>query len=219
MNRYCSLILVAFLCAALAIAGCTTPAGTPAPATPAPAATPASLALTPSDVPAGYVLTESRQKNATDVSKLAISLGWQAGYAVLYTNSSAPPGSRDIIVQTITTYSESNIPDIVKLVNQQDRSFSDMTFTDLQVSGLGANSGGFVGIIQSSEPVVLAAETTSALSSVSLTGSTSMAVSGQNFAEVYFAKGSTFEVIRMTGPHASGEAVTALARTACEKIP
>jgi hypothetical protein len=93
-----------------------------------------------------------------------------------------------------------------------------MSFTDLTVTGLGAASGGFVGVVKA-QPMVMAEETPRAFSTISLRESPSQGVSGQDFSEVFFAKGSTVEVIRMTGPHASGRTVAELAHTAYTKIP
>lgn len=217
------LILAAIVCTALTVAGCTTTTTPAAPATPAPATTLASLALTPAEVPPGYVLTESREKNATELSSLAMDLGWQAGYVVKYTNSSAASGSRDVILHTITTYPKSSMPDIITYVSMADRSYGDITYTDLKMEGMGRNGGGFVGRVKpGSQPVamIIIPTTESPLSAGErLVPASSPVNYGQDLAEVYFSKGTTFEVIRMSGPHASGEEVLNLAGTAYAKIP
>jgi hypothetical protein len=223
MKGHCFLILALLAGAALAFAGCTTPSAPAATPTAAPAPSLASLALTQSDLPAGYVMTESRQKNASELSPLAMKLGWQDGYIAKFTNSTAPAGSQDIILQTITTYPESSMPNVLEYVSKADRSYSDIAYTDLTLAGLGKNGGGFAGKVRAGDQpaaMIIVPTTASPLSSAERLSSTPQSVPyGQNLAEVYFARGTTFEVIRMSGPHASGEEVLKLAQVAYSKIP
>jgi hypothetical protein len=215
VSRY--LILTALVCAMLASSGCSTTSSsapaTPASATPAPAATLALLALTPADVPPGYTQTGSREKNAAEVSRLALDLGWQAGYVVTFTNNSAGPDDRTTVVQTLTVYPENSIPGVIGVIVRQERSDTDMTFSDIPAPGIGDTSGGFTGkaharlivtTYDNSNPLAPAAARTEPK---------------QDFAEIYFSKGSIFEVIRMTGHGLDAATVTTLARTAYAKIP
>jgi hypothetical protein len=214
-SRY--LILCAFVCAVLAASGCSTTGSSasaaPASATPYPAVTLAPLALTPADAPQGSTLTGSREKDAAEVSRLALDLGWQAGYVVTFTNNSAGPDGQTTIVQTLTAYPEKSIPGVIGVVIRQEQSGTDMTFSDIPAPGLGDTSGGFTGkahprsivtMNDNSNPLIPVAAKTEPK---------------QDFAEVYFSKGPIFEVIRMTGPGSDAVTVTTLARMAYAKIP
>ncbi|MDD1686065.1 hypothetical protein [Methanoregula sp.] len=222
MDRFHSLILVVIVMALLAGAGCTTttpssPADQAA-ATPAPVSALASLALTPSEVPAGYVLTSTTERTPAEMSPMAISLGWQGGYSVVYTNSSASSGSQDRIFQNLTTYTVTRIPEVVALISQQEQAGTDIVITNI-TPGFGENSGGYIG--KTPSQMSINAQRELSLDTHSLLGGSSSAVAQptEDFAMVYFSKGTTMEVIRMTGPHTSAEAITAIARTAYAKIP
>ena len=215
MDHMHYLLLGVIVCAVLAVTGCTAATSSnpvAAAVTPASAPTLALLSLTSSDVPAGYVFTSGAEKNVSDIDRLALDLGWQGGYAVTYTNRSAEPGNQDIIVQTITTYPAKNIPRIMGIIVQQESADTAMNYTDMADPGIGEISGGFTGTLRSQKNVN-ADEREPLMPGLAATGVS------RNFAEVYFSKGTTFEVIRMTGPHANTAEVTALARTASAKIP
>ncbi|MCK9631880.1 MAG: hypothetical protein M0R30_09575 [Methanoregula sp.] len=231
MNNHGSLILALLVCAALAIAGCTT-TDTSAPATPVPAATatysPAtslsSLSLDRTDLPEGYVLTVTRQKNATEMGSLAKTLGWRAGYVVEYTDTKEVPGkSPFVVLQSLATYPESNMPDIIEYINRTDRSYSDLVYTDLRLSGLGENYRGFAAGVRNPglPPAVTTASGTSVpLSATGLTiENADQNTLGQDFVEIVFSKGTTLEVIRMSGPVVDDKAAIAIAQKAYQKIP
>ncbi|MDD4138242.1 MAG: hypothetical protein PHT99_10190 [Methanoregula sp.] len=216
MNIFRYLLLAALMCAVLTASGCTSSSGPSAPATTVPAAAPsvplASLALAPSDIPAVYTLTESRQKTAADVSSLALELGWQAGYAVIYTNTSAASSDEGTIVQTITVYPVTGIPGITGVIDKQERLDSDMVFSDIPDPGVGDTSGGYVG--KARADLVLKTDFSDPLAKEA-----AITENRPDVAELWFSKGSIFEVIRITGPGADIPTVTALARTAYAKIP
>ncbi len=216
MNNH--LILATLVCAVLAASGCTTPAGPSAPAAlppsaPVPAPSPAALALAPADVPAPYALTGTREKNATEVSRLALDLGWKAGYVVTFTNTSAGPEGTGTIVQTITVYPEKSIPGVIGVIEKEERADTGMTFSDIPAPGIGDASGGFTA--RAHAQLLLKTEG----SSNPLEPESVQTEPAQDFAEVYFSKGPVLEVIRMTGPGAGAATVTAIARTAYAKIP
>jgi hypothetical protein len=224
-SRY--LILAALVCAALAVAGCTTAPAAPAtPSTPAPAVSLPAIAFTPADLPTGYVLTMDRQKNVSELSELAMRLGWQAGYIVEYTDSRSPEGRQNVISQTLTTYPESSMQDVIAYISKVDHSYPDLIYTDIPLKGLGLpeNSRIFVGGYNPPEvqaQVMLAVPTTAnPLSSADvLTPASSREPNGQGFVEVIFSKGTTLEVIRMSGPTPNDREMIALAQKAYQKIP
>jgi len=214
MNRSRYLIPAVLLCALLAAAGCTAGTVPSAPATPA-AASPslalASLALMPAEVPAGYVLTERREKDAADMGSLALQLGWQAGYATTYTNTSSGPDKRTTIVQTIAVYPEKNIPGIISVIEKQERSDSNMSYSDIPSPGVGDISGGFTAKAQA--PMILRTGTASLLASKA-----TITAPLPDVAEVWFSKGTIFEDIRVAGPGADAATVTELARVAFTRM-
>ena len=216
MNSHGYLILAALVCAALAIAGCTSgtaPSVTPATPAPVPSSTLASLALTPADVPAGYTLTQSSDKSTEQMGALALELGWQSGYYVLFTNNSVHPVGRATILQSIAVYQAESMSGVMGLIGKQEHAVTGMNVTDIPSPGIGTASGGVIAV---SAPQTLAAETTSPLPKIT---ESSQVVYQEGYVEVYFSKGSTLEVIRMTGPGADAATVTSLARTAYAKMP
>jgi len=217
---------VLLVCAALAGAACTstTPSASPGQSSPVtPVSTElsvplASLALTPADVPAGYVLTESRAKNRSEVGSLAGSLGWGEGYVVQYTDSSGGSMNTTTILQTITTYPAKNIPSIIGIISKEEQDFSDMSFTTIPSPGIGDTSGGYVGRAHAG-PSAGEDGTGSPVSSTAISGGSGQTSVKPDVAEVYFSRGGTLEVIRVTGPGADAATVTGLARNAAARIP
>jgi hypothetical protein len=217
---------VLLVCAALAGAACTStiPSASPGLSSPvtlnsAVLSVPlSSLALTPEDVPAGYVLTESRAKNSSEVGSLAISLGWQEGWVVGYTNSTGGFLNTSGIVQTITLYPKSNIPGIIGVISRQEQSDKDITFTEIAAPGIGDTSGGYVGRAHSGM-VIKQDDAGSPFSSSLVSGGSLHTEFKQDVAEVYFARDGILEVIRVTGPGADAATVTGLARNAAARIP
>ena len=51
--------------------------------------------------------------------------------------------SQATIVQTITVYPEKSIPGMIGAIGKQERSDTDMTFSDIPCSGIGDISGGY----------------------------------------------------------------------------
>jgi len=218
MRIFPYLILAFLLCGALAVAGCTTSTTSPPPVTATAISLP-SIAIDRTDLPDGYVLTMSRVKNESDVSSLARTLGWQAGYVVQYTKSS-DPGT--VVIHSLAGYPEDSMPDVVEYVNTADRSYADLKYFDIVVTGLGNNSRAFIGYIPNSSEVVAGTTTpasgTLPSAAVAIEGSET-ATYGQNFVEIVFAKGDILEVIRISGPVIDDKEAIAIAQKAYAKIP
>lgn len=215
-SRY--LIVALVLCAALLIAGCTQGPKSPAPASPAPPATAglAQLLIGPSDVPANFTLVESRAKSPEDLGSLATDLGYEGGYVARYSTPAADQSGSTNITQSIAIYPEKNIPSLITLVNKQDRSDPDLSYSDLPVPGLGNDSHGFFG--SATARIIVKPTNQNPLA----TGPGSYDVTvvyTREVAEVIFAKGTTFEVIRMEGPGANATITQGLAEKAFLKIP
>jgi len=212
------LVLAMILCGALAASGCTSSTAHPPPVTASAISLP-SIALDRTDLPEGYVLTMSKTKNMSDVSPLAQSLGWQAGYAVEYTKSSAPG---TVVLHSLAGYKESSMPDVIEYVNRADRSCSDLNYYDIAVTGMGNNSRAFVGYMpnQNQIPVITIAPAAGPLSSVavSMEGTNTMTC-GQGYVEIIFAKGNILEVIRISMPVIDDKEAIAIAQKAYKKIP
>ncbi len=211
------LILVILLCGILAVAGCTSATKSP-PATTATAVSLPSIAIDRTDLPEGYVLTMSKVKNASDVSPLAQSLGWQAGYVTAYTKSAAPG---TVVLHSLAGYPAARMPDVIDYVNKADRSCSDLEYFDITVTGIGNNSRAFIGYIPNKDRVpVITVPATGPLSNVavSMEGSKTMTC-GQGYLEIIFTKGNVLEVIRFTGPVIDDKEAIAIAQKAYQKIP
>ena len=206
----------------LAIAGCTTETAVFPKATHAPALSLPPLALDRADLPEGYVLTMARQKDAGDVSTLAHDLGWQAGYVEEYMESTAPEGSRVVIRHTLATYPEDSMPVVLDYVTRADQTCSDLRYFNITVSGLGETGRGFVGYVPGSESAANLTAVRSAYGPPGITGvvgnNTTQENCGEHFIEIIFAKGTTLEVIRVTGSVPGDKDVIALARKAYAKL-
>lgn len=212
------LVLAILLCGALAASGCTSGTANPPPVTATAISLP-SIALDRTDLPEGYVLTMSKTKNVSDVSPLAQSLGWQAGYAVEYTKSTAPG---TVVLHSLAGYKESSMPDVIDYVNRADRSCSDLNYYDIAVTGIGNSSRAFIGYMPNQDqiPVITIAPAAGPLDAVAISkeGSSTMTC-GQNYVEIIFTKGNVLEVIRFNGPVIDDKEAIAIAQKAYKKIP
>jgi len=203
-------LFVLLLTGLLLGAGCTQQgAGT---ATPAAAPSLSAYALTAADAPANFTLTESRAKTPEEVGNLAKSLGWNGGYMVTFTGPKDSPTGATSITQTITTYPAAKMSDIAALIETNDRGDNELTFTDLQSPGLGENSRAFSG--RAIGQIVMRENNDNPLVQGSMKGTFK-----QNMVEIIFAKGSTLEVLRMTGADADPATLMKLAQKAYAKIP
>lgn len=196
--------------------GCTkaeSPAAIPATQVPsAPASSLSSYALTAADAPVNYTLTESRAKAPDEVGSLARNLGWAGGYVVKYSGQPDDRMGPTTITQTITTYPAANMQEILALTDTNDRSDKELTITALPSPGLGQDSRAFSG--KAISQIVMREKTDSPLDTGTLQGSFK-----QDIVQIIFAKGSTIEVLRMSGPHADYAMLKSLAEKAYAKIP
>jgi len=220
MNVHNFLVLAILVCTTLAVAGCTTAPASPVTPTHSPAVSLPSLAIDRNDLADGYVLTMSKEKNATDVSDLARTLGWKGGYVVQYTKTTAPT---NVVLHSLATYPENSMPDVIEYINRTDRSYTDLNYYDISVPGLGKDSRAFVGFNpnQGQLPTVIPASANDPLATtvLSMKGTTEN-VYGQNFfLEIIFANGTTLEVIRMSGDTMEIKEAIAIAQKAYSKIP
>ncbi len=207
------LIITILVCFFILAAGCTVRDTQGVNTEPGPALLPLqSMVLAPSDLPQNFTLVESRAKNATDVGNLALSLGWQQGYSVRYASSPKDGTGSSEILQTIALYPEKNIPAVAELIERQERSDNNMTFSNMSLLSLGNYSHAFSGketvrIFNTSEDVFLL-EYGSAKETIQ-----------QDFVEIIFSKGDILEIIRFTGPGSDFSTLSRLAQKAYSKIP
>jgi len=213
------LIFAVITCAIVICAGCTgttSPPASPASGQASATAGLAQLALAPADVPQNFTLVSAAARNPDEVSSLARNLGWQGGYTVRYTGPVGPNGVPAEIVQSIAVYPAGAIPDLMALADRQDRSDTDLSYTNLTPGTVGAASRGFSG----KAPAGLYIKPTNANPLVSGPEHHDVSTALKtDVAEILFSKGDVFEVIRMTGPGADEQAVTALAEKAYARIP
>jgi HAMP domain-containing protein len=179
-------------------------------AAPAPSLT--DIALTAADAPANYTYAGSRIKTADEIGDLAKSLGWQDGFVVRFTGMTENPAGTTEIVQTITTYPEKSMPEIVTLVDTNDRADPELAITILPPPGFGENSHAFIG--SAGLQIVMQGNSDNPMISASRQDRV-----GQDMVEIIFARGSTLEVMKMTGPDADYATLSALAEKAYAKLP
>jgi len=216
--RLSSCIVILLLAGAVVFAaGCTQETSPARPATPVPLKTPdlPDLAITSSDLPACFSLEEHQVKSSADVGDLAKDLGWRAGYGVTYT-CPAEGTEPTVILHSLATYPAANMPGIATMVDKQDRpagylsedlSFPDQGITmrgfyreagSVQVSGIPMGANLLTGESKNVETDTLAAS---------------------SMAEIIIYRGTTFEVLRMTGPGTNATLLKGLALKASLKIP
>jgi hypothetical protein len=217
-SRY--LIIALILGASLLFAGCTQATNTPV--SQAPAASPgaltgiAGLMLDPADLPPGFTLIESTAKAPRDVSSLAKELGWQEGYSVRYDRPAIDRRGPTQLTQSIAIYTEKNILTVIAMSDSQDRTDSDLTYTNITTPGLGAGSRGFFG--NASAQVLVKPTNQNPLASGPGSHDVDV-VYTREVAEIMFSKGNTLEVFRMAGPGANATILQGLAEKAYSKIP
>jgi hypothetical protein len=214
------LLIAGFIvCTVLSAAGCMAPSYPAAQVPPVTTALPnastalAPFSLVPADLPSGFTLAEAREKNSSEVTGLALDLGWQAGYVVRY---SAPLGSNagiTGIVQTLAVYPAKNIPGVISAIAQQDASGAGYMFASLPLPMSGGDSRAFRATAINA--------TTTAVTGNPLTGTTGGAVSlaAQNFVEGIFTKGNYLDVIRLSGPSPDYGLLLNLSVTAYQRLP
>ena len=214
------LLVTLVICAAIFSAGCTQNSSFQVPVTPVTASVtvqnPAQLALTQSDVPQGFTLVESKAKTAVEVSKFALELGWQDGYVVRFISPAQDARGANEIVQSIAIYQERNIKDVIAMAEQQGRSDTDLTYSDLPVQGLGNNARAFSGMASAQ---ILLKPTKANQLIPAMDKNVVQAVFKNEVAEIIFSKGNTFEVIIMNGPSVDTALLIELAKMAYAKIP
>ena len=103
------------------------------------------LALGPADIPSNFTLDSGAARNPDDVGSLAKDLGWKGGYSVRYVIPATDKRGPTDITQSIAVYPEKNIPTIIAMSDQQDRSDRDLKYTNISPPGLGEASRGFFG--------------------------------------------------------------------------
>jgi hypothetical protein len=169
-------------------------------------------ALTAADAPVNYTLTKSRVKTSDEVGGLAKNLGWAGGYVVKYSGLPDDRVGPTTITQTITTYPAATMPEILALTDTNDRSDKELSITALPSPGLGQDSRAFSG--KAISQIVMREKTDDPLDSGTLQGSFK-----QDIVEIIFAKGSTIEGLRVSGPHADFGTLKGLAEKAYAKLP
>lgn len=172
----------------------------------------AGFALSENDAPVNYTMVTNRAKTPDEVGGLAKELGWESGYVVEYSGLPDHPMGPTTITQSITTYPSANMPKIAELIETNDKADRELVITALPSPALGENSRAFSG--KAGAQIVLRPDKEDPLASGSLKGSFK-----QDIVEIIFTKGSTLEVLRMTGPHADYATLLALAEKAYAIIP
>ncbi len=209
-----SSLCVLVLSVILVCAGCT---GTQAPAHPA--AMPPfaadkdlrALGLTAADAPVNYTLVESRAKSIDEVGSLAQSLGWHEGYVVRFSGMPGHQMGPTEITQTITRYPADRSPEILSLIEKNDKADKELEIMDLPSPGIGDRGFAFSG--KAASQIVMRPETSDPFASGSLKGSLK-----QDVIEIAFIKGPTLEVFRMTGPHSDYAVLLDLAERAGARL-
>jgi hypothetical protein len=211
------LVILILAVAVVFAAGCTQKTSPALPVTPVPETTPnlSDLAIMSSDIPACFVLTEKQVKSSADVGELAKDLGWQEGYGVSYT-CPAKGTEPTVILHSLATYPAANMPGIATMVDEQDRSagylYEDLSFPDQGITMRGfyrkAGSVQVSGILTDAN--LLNGRNESAETD---------AVAKSSVAEIIFYRGTTFEVLRMTGPGTNATLLKELALKSAAKIP
>jgi hypothetical protein len=207
------------LCSAVLCAGCTQPASlvTVAPVTGSAAVIdPAPLGLTLSDLPGGFTLAESRTKNASEMIRLALDMGWQGGYVARYITPAHDGTAGSEIIHSIAIYPEHTLPDVLEYTAQQTRSDSDFVYTEVPVQGLGGHARMFSAKAGTQIPVKSASNNPLL---ATMDTQEAPAILKKDFSVMIFSKGTIFEVIKISGPLPDPALLVNLSEKAYAKIP
>jgi len=205
-------VFAVLLLISLSFAGCSTQAVTdmnsPA-ATAAPTPDLGTIALRAADAPEGFVVMESRKKDAAEVSDMAVSLGWQGGYVVRFRNFEGSDGEPTVISQNIALYPEERMQDIVRYVEDTEKSGLSYIFMNLTDPGTGDFCTAYVAYHAAQK------------NETDIPNETAMTVNATPdiaYYEILFTKGPVFEVFRVSGPSANYTALSDLAGKAFRKL-
>jgi len=215
-------ILFGLLLAALVFAaGCSTvPDGNLKPGTETitPAQQPAQLILLPNEMPQGFSLIEKRAKNETDVSQLALELGWRGGYVARYQKDEGVSLPPTVISQNIAVYPAEKLPEILQRIRTMAGSQQQITLRDLPDPGIGDSSSAIVAFKEIKPEVTLQGFSSPAMNIPEST-SRIMPAGGQHpeYYEIAFTRGDVYEIFRMSGPSADYQTLLGLVRTAYQK--
>ena len=143
-----------------------------------------AIAVQTYDVPYNVTMIESRQKQESEVSDLALNLGWEGGYIVRLEKTKSPDEQPADISQSIAIYPEERMQDIAQYVIQTEKRNSTYSFIDLPDPGLGDSGTAF------------AAYKTNQTSVAGLPSTE------PEYYEIIFSKDTIFEVVRISGPSA-----------------
>ncbi len=172
----------------------------------------ASLAFTQADLPPGFTQVSGRQKSINELSGEAKDLGWIGGYVATYSSPGNETVNTTVVTQTITEYPAENIPNLVSLVNVNDRQIPGLSFNNLPSPSTGPETHAFSAMVNATTSKT---ENNPFLSSSPNTATTP---SPEAFNEVVFGKGDILEVIRITGPGSQYSDLKTLAETAYKKL-
>jgi hypothetical protein len=170
-----------------------------------------SMALTGADAPANFTLVERRAKTADEVAKVAKDLGWQGGYVVKYTHQPGTGTGICEITQSLVSYPNEAIPGIIETSRKNDMMDTGRVYSTLPSPGLGDLSIAFMG--KSNANIVVHPDNNAVVLD-SATGSVS-----SDMAEILFTRGSTLEVMRMSGACTDYSILQNLSKTAYARLP
>jgi len=159
-----------------------------------------AIALNSGDVSGNVTVLENRQKQPTDVSDLALNLGWQGGYIVRFVTNEDSFEKPTIISQNIAIYPKDRMQNIVDYVVLSEKKNSSYTFVDLPDPGIGDYS------------IAYTAYKSNETSSLTTTSPSA------EYYEIIFTKGEVFEVLQMRGPAADFNTILNFAKTAYKKL-
>ncbi len=177
--------------------------------------------LLPAEVPDGFVQSGIRVKNSSEMSSLALELGWRGGYLVQYEstgkNGTAPAA---VITQNIAIYPREKMEEITAIIRKAASSGSGYSITELPDPGIGELSSASVAFIAGPQEPANATASEDLFSAAGNSRELGLKRSGDApvYYEIIFTRGDVLEVIRMTGPSADYQTTASLARTAYNKL-
>jgi hypothetical protein len=213
------LVILILAGTAVFTAGCTQATGPVLPSTPVSGTVSAlkDLAFGPADLPACFSLAEQHVRSSGDVGTLARDLGWQDGYMVTYSCPAEGPDPT-VIVQSLAVYPAENLPGIAFMADMQDRAFdANRTYENLTFPGQDTALRGFYGRSIGAQDFGISPGIPGMRGGGDVPEPN--AVSGSDVAEIIICRGTTVEVLKMSGPGTNVTLLKDLAGKALAKIP